>query len=163
MKNTFYFNDDEYLSYVNDILDHGDFLQMDNYIQHGDTSTMEHCIFVSFYSYKLCKKYNLDYKSAARAGLLHDFFLYDWHTCRKELGINLHGFTHPKVALNNALSRFTLTKKEKDIILKHMWPLTLTPPKHRESFIVMMVDKYCGILEMVTKFRKRYTKQLENV
>jgi len=26
----------------------------------------------------ICKKYNLDYASAARAGMVHDLFLYDW-------------------------------------------------------------------------------------
>ena len=37
--------------------------------------------------------------------------------------------------------------KEKEIIKKHMWPLTFSPPKYLESFIVTIVDKYCAFKE----------------
>ena len=49
---------------------------MKKYKQHYETSTFDHCYMVSYYCYKVCKKLKLDYKSAARAGMLHDFFLY---------------------------------------------------------------------------------------
>lgn len=153
MKHKYYRKDKEYLQCVEDILNHKVFKKMDDFIQHGTTSTMEHCISVSYYSYLYCKKHNLDYRTAARAGLLHDLFLYDWHTCRKEKGIHLHGFTHPKTSLNNALCHFSLTKKEKDIIIKHMWPITVIPPKSKEGFVVMYFDKHCGFLEMIEKYK----------
>ena len=35
----------------------------------------EHLIKVSYKSYKIAKKLDLDYVSVARAGLLHDFYL----------------------------------------------------------------------------------------
>ncbi|MGN0588495.1 MAG: hypothetical protein ACI4KO_03080, partial [Ruminiclostridium sp.] len=48
----------------------------------------------------------------------------------------------------NAVRNFRLNKKELDIIRTHMWPLTLRKlPKHRESWLVCIVDKYCSILE----------------
>ena len=40
-----------------------------------------------------------------------------------------------------------------DIIVKHMWPLTVTLPKYRESYIVTLADKYCATSEML-KFIK---------
>lgn len=156
MKNNFILKDTEYLSYVKDILEHHIFLEMDNYRQHGQTSTMDHCINVSYLSYKYCKKHGLDYKSAARAALLHDLFLYDWHTCRREKGIHLHGLIHPKTALKNALKHFSLSPKEKDIILKHMWPVTIIPPRSKEGYVVMFFDKYSGLSEMVEEYFKRF-------
>jgi uncharacterized protein len=107
---------------------------------------------VSYNSYLVCRVLGLDYQSAARGGLLHDFFLYDWHITKHEEG--LHGFTHPGTALKNANKKFSLNKIEKDIIEKHMWPLTIRFPKYKESFIVSFVDKYCSVIEII-KFRKR--------
>ena len=36
---------------------------------------------------------------------------------------------------------------EKDIIAKHMFPLTPFPPMHREGFIVSLADKWCALAE----------------
>lgn len=146
-----YVKDADYINIVNDILCNKNFQSMDNYIQHGKTSTKMHSINVSYLSYKLCKKLNLKHNAAARAALLHDYYLYDWHTHYKETGLRFHGFTHPRTALNNALKEFTLSKLEQDIILKHMWPLTFVPPKHLEGFVVTLVDKYCSIAETYKK------------
>ena len=88
---------------------------------------------------------HLDYKSAARAALLHDLFFYD---CEDKISRpKNHIKNHPKIALENANKLFNLNKKEQDIILKHMWPLTFSPPKYLESFIVTIVDKYCAFKE----------------
>jgi len=87
-----------------------------------------------------------------RGGLLHDFFLYDWHVKNQRKG--LHGFTHPRVALENAIEHFDLNDTEKDIIEKHMWPLTIRLPKTKESLVVSLVDKYCSLLEIAKIQRK---------
>ena len=79
--------------------------------------------------------------------MLHDLFLYDWHCYRRQKGERLHGFEHPRKALANAEKFFALTPMECDIILRHMWPLTLTPPSTRESYVVVMFDKYVSLLE----------------
>ncbi|RZS92866.1 uncharacterized protein EV209_2609 [Cuneatibacter caecimuris] len=142
------FQDQEYISCVEDILDSSVFQSMNQYIQHGHTTCLEHCVQVSYLSYRICRLYGLDSRAAARAGLLHDLFLYDWHTVAKETGNHFHGFTHPRVAMNNAQEHFTLTDKERDMILKHMWPLTVIPPKSREGFVLMYADKYCSIAEV---------------
>ena len=143
--------DQEYLDCVNDILTHRKFLQMDSYIQHGSTTTMEHCISVSYLSYKICKKLKFDYKSAARGALIHDLYLYDWHTYHEKYGKSFHGLTHPRVALKNARRFFKLNPIEEDIILKHMWPITIIPPKYKEGFVVMYADKQCGFWETMKK------------
>lgn len=148
-------NDKRYMESVYDIINSEPFQRMNNYIQHGTTTTLEHCLSVSYTSYKICKYYNFDYISAARGGLLHDLFLYDWHTHRKETGNRFHGFTHPVVALHNAEKYFILNDVEKDIIKKHMWPLTIVPPKTKEGFVVMYADKYCGLIETAERARNK--------
>ena len=73
-------------------------------------------------------------------------FLYDWHD--KDLDINLHGFYHPGIALRNAEKAFVLDDKEKEIIKKHMWPLTVVPPKCREAYVICYFDKTCTLKEV---------------
>lgn len=149
--------DKEYLEDVKELLENDAVKSMHNYIQHGTTTTFDHCLSVSYLSYKLAKKLNLDAKSTARAGLLHDLFLYDWHKVAHNKPLfEKHGFTHPQVALNNACKYFELNEIEKDIIAKHMWPLTLTHvPKYKESMVVTMVDKYCSTKETFAPLTNR--------
>lgn len=147
--------DIEYLRCVHDLLRHEAVLSMGNYMQHGCTTTLTHCLHVSYLSYKICKKCGLDACSAARAGLLHDLYLYDWHTYAKKTGKHFHGFTHPAAALKNASRMFELNATERDIIIKHMWPLTIIPPKTWEGYVVMLADKQCGFVETVLRFRNR--------
>lgn len=144
-------NNQEYMGCVKDVFDSDPVKKMDEYIQHGSTTTLEHSINVSYLSYKVAKKLNLDYKAAARAGLLHDLFLYDWHLQPKgDQLFQKHGFTHPQKALENANKYFELSDKEKDIIEKHMWPLTLRKvPKYKESFLVSFIDKYSSSCETI--------------
>lgn len=130
-----------------ELLQSADVQRMSTFIQHAHISCLEHSISVAYYSYLLCQRFNLrvDCRSIIRGALLHDFFLYDWHVGNGKKG--LHGFTHPKTALENAEEHFSLNDMEKDIIVKHMWPLTLIPPKYKESMIVSLSDKFCSTVE----------------
>ena len=78
---------------------------------------------------------------------MHDYFLYDWHDKYRDNYQRLHGFYHPGIALRNAQKEYSLSDREKDIIKKHMWPLTIIPPACREAWIVTAADKYCSLLE----------------
>ena len=69
---------------------------------------------VAYYTYLICKKFKLDYFSAARAAMLHDFFLYDWRTGTDHEGA--HAFTHPETALSNAIEHFEINEKEVEFI-----------------------------------------------
>lgn len=138
---------EEYESFIGDLIINELVLSMKNYIQHSTVTCLQHCLYVSYSSYKAAKKLGLDSRSVARAGLLHDFFLYDWHVTKSEKG--LHGFTHSSTALENARKHFQLNKIEKDIVENHMWPLTSKLPKYKETFLVVLVDKYCSIIEIL--------------
>lgn len=136
-----------YDSCVSDLIDSPGVLSMSEFTQHGNVSCLEHCKHVSYYSYVLCRLLGLDYRSAARGGLLHDYFLYDWHYNAPS---RWHGFEHPYIALENAKRDFELTETECDIIKKHMWPLTLSLPGCWETFIVSCVDKICTVSEVLS-------------
>ncbi len=144
-KNTIY-NDKQYINIVKDILENSMVQQMKNYRQHYNVNCFDHCLYVSYNLYLICKKKKLDYVSAARAGMLHDLFLYDWR--KRENGRKgHHAFTHAKLSYENASKIFNLNDKEKDIILKHMWPITLAIPRYRESFLITYIDKYFACYE----------------
>ena len=124
---------------------------MKSFTQHGTTSVFDHCLAVAKYSLLIAHslerifKINIDKDSLVRGALLHDYFLYDWHV--KDKSRRFHGFTHASVAAANASRDFELNDIERDIIAKHMFPLTPFPPMHREGFIVSLADKWCALAE----------------
>ena len=141
-------SDEEFFDIIKDIISNDIVKQMKNYRQHCDTSCYKHCMQVAYFTYVVCKRFKLDYVSATRAAMLHDLFLYDWHEKHSDDEFTgLHAFAHPKIALRNANEIFSLNDKEKDIILKHMWPVTIKFPKYKEAYIVTFMDKYSACLE----------------
>lgn len=135
----------EFLSCIQDLLDHPAVREMDEFRHHGAISTLQHCKIVAYYNFIICKKLGLDARSAARGGMLHDFFLYDWHEQAEPKGH--HAFEHPRIALANARMYFELNEVEEDIIRTHMWPITTCPPRYPESICICFTDKYCACLE----------------
>ena len=151
----------DYLDCVSDLLANDLVRSMGKYPHHSAMNCLEHCVNVSYVSYRICRRLRLDARSAARGGLLHDFFLYDWHVTQLEQG--LHGFHHAKLALQNATTHFDLNDMEKDIIRKHMWPLNITPPRYRESFVVVIADKYCTIIEVLKIGERKRISRLQRM
>lgn len=137
------YDNNEYNDIVEDILNNREFKKIEGYKHHG-TNRLEHSKRVSFYSYKICKFFKLDYVSAARGGLLHDFFINSYKkTVKRKLLVN-----HPMIALYNAKKHFKLNSMEKDIIKSHMFPVNLKIiPKYKESYIVTFVDKLACVYE----------------
>ena len=135
----------EFNNIVKDIIENKTIQNLQFYKHHYSSNRYEHCYSVSYYSYKICRFLGIDHVSAARAGFLHDLFLYDCENPKTRP--KNHIKNHPKVALKNAEKLFTLNDIEKDIILKHMWPVTFSTPKYLETFVVTLVDKYCALKE----------------
>lgn len=148
--------DDDFLYFeiIRPIIENKEVQSMEQFAQHGGISCLDHSMYVSYTSYLICKRLGYDFHAAARGGLLHDFFLYDWHKSSEDRP-GLHAFTHPGEALKNAEKHFELNLRERDIIVKHMWPVTLTLPKYREAFVVMAVDKYCAVMETLAFWQKK--------
>ena len=154
--------DKEYMSIISDLIRNQKVIDMRGVRQHFNVNCFDHCLYVSYNTYLICKKLKLDYKSAARAGMLHDLYLYDWR--KRENGRKgHHAFTHPNEALRQALSIVSLNDKEIDIIKNHMWPVTITLPKYRETYIITLVDKYFGVAEAFLKSDEIVVKEKERV
>ncbi len=147
-------NDKEFQQIVEELINNETVQQMKNFRQHYETSCFDHCYTAAYYCFLICKKYHLDYISATRAAMLHDLFLYDWRI-RQPDRKGFHAFTHGKKACENACQLFNLNEKEKDIIIKHMWPVTIEPPKSLEGFVLTLVDKYCAMSETFDVFKSR--------
>lgn len=108
-------------------------------------SCYDHCLFVAYVGFTLCRACGLDYRAAARAGLLHDLYLQHWE--ETDVGRLRRLTLHPRLALDHARA-FGLSPMEEDIIGKHMWPLTVALPRYREAYLVGLADKLCAVLEM---------------
>lgn len=115
---------------------------------------MEHSLLVAGMVYTAAKRWNLDHISATRGALLHDFYLYDWHTG----GPGLHGFRHPEIAMRNAERYFELNRIERNAILRHMWPLTPIPPRYPEALLVSLADKVSSYREYQQLIRRFYRR-----
>lgn len=139
-----------YLSEVADLMADTSVQSMRLLPQHvKGVSCYHHSVLVSYSSYRVCKFFGLDARAAARGGLLHDLYLYNWRDKRTHPDFN-HGFQHPAVALKNAKARFAVTEKEADVIATHMFPFTITKFYGcLESFVVSTMDKLCAAAELL--------------
>ena len=128
--------------------------EMKKYTQHGRVSTYEHCENVAKLSYDLNKALRLhaDLRVMLVGAMLHDFYLYDWHS--DDNGAHrLHGFTHAEAACRNAEKYFNLDKETRHVIYSHMWPLNPDRiPLSKEAWIVCISDKLVSMYE--TLFRR---------
>ena len=136
--------DKEFLEIVQPILDLEEFNNTKFQRHHGITR-YDHSMNVAYITYVVTKNLKLNYKEATFAALIHDFFNDE---VKDENGYK-RLVDHPKHALINAMRYFELTDLQKDIIAKHMFPVTLTPPKYKESVLVSLIDKYSSINERV--------------
>ncbi len=141
--------DGEFFSYIQDIYFSTEIQGMKQYPQHGSIDRLQHITSVAYLSYVLAKKNGADLRQTLRGAVLHDLFYYDWHEAGDGTH-RLHGYRHPGFALKNAKELCDdLSVVEEDIIHRHMWPLTVIPPKYKESFIVSIADKYCATQEVL--------------
>ena len=106
-------------------------------------------------SYKIAKKFGWDAKSTARGGLLHDLFFYDWRDTKFNKS---HAWVHPRITKRNAQKLIQLNKLEEDIIVKHMFGATISPPRYKESWIVTCVDKYWAVREWSLPMQHKWKK-----
>lgn len=134
---------------VNKLEKQGRYNQTRGYKQHGIKTVHQHSVRVAYISIKIAErlKLNVSNEEMLQGALLHDYFLYDWHIKDKER--KLHGFAHPRYAMENAIEDFRLTEKEKNIILRHMFPLTPIPPMYKEAWVVCLADKISAAQELI--------------
>lgn len=138
----------EYYDCVHDLLNTSAVQELGEYTHHKGTTRLQHSLNVSYYNFLLCRKLHFDACSAARAGLLHDLFLYDRKQHEPVEGEGNHAVGHPKVAFFNAAEMFPINDREGDMIANHMWPLSPHMPHFRETWVIQFVDKACALGEI---------------
>ena len=134
----------EFMQLIRPLLQNDQVMSLDEYKQHYKCNRLNHSMDVAYISYFLASVMRLDSGAVARAGLLHDLFFHQEDQGRARLL-----FSHPRIALENARKICSLSAKEEDIILKHMFLLTPWIPRYRESYLVTFVDKYCASRELI--------------
>ena len=125
-----------------------EYIKRRTFRHHGDVTVYEHSMMVSKKAYRMAKRIGADYKSAAIAGILHDFYETPWQDVKiKQPIYKMHAFTHARVALNNSRKHFKkyLNTKIENAILRHMFPLTIIPPKTVVGIIITISDKLSSL------------------
>ena len=129
--------------------------EMKQYMQHGVISTYEHVERVTRVCFLVNRRWHLGANEFAliQGAYMHDFYLYDWH--ENDKSHRLHGYHHPKRSCENASIYFQVEEDVRQMILTHMWPLTITRvPRSKEAWILCLADKYVSLAETLF-MRKR--------
>ena len=141
-----------FLTCLDGLLDEPQVQIMRSLPHHPGVNCYEHSVFVAYVAFRLARRWNLDYRSCARGGLLHDLYLYRWNDQSAHPGLQC--FDHPEFALRNASELTNLSKLERNIILAHMWPLALHLPRSREAWTVSLADKLCATAEVMGVWKR---------
>lgn len=141
----------EFTAATQELLNSDQVRMMGRWNHHGPITTLDHSLFVAYWSYRTARFLGLDAHAAARGGLLHDLYLYDSKDRSAHPGWQC--FDHPKAAAKNAAELTELSQKERNIILSHMWPLGGAMPRSAEALLVDLVDTVCATLEKTRVYR----------
>ena len=139
----------EFSAVTGDLLGNSYVRSMSGYNHHGKISTHYHSVYVALTVTKICRVLNIDKDKRAeiiRAALLHDLYLYDWHT---EKHAENHIYYHPKEAVRNIdrLGVMKLTDMQRHMIIRHMFPLAPLPDS-LGGWLLTAADKYCATMEL---------------
>ena len=126
-----------------DIIEKEKFRSLKEEPHHG-LNRYDHVMRVAKGSYRLSKLLRMDYISATRGALLHDY--YNDADFLNTKGLK-KGSIHPVIALNNARCEYDLNDKEENIIISHMYPMGKVKPNCKESWVVTSVDKTVALYE----------------
>lgn len=161
-------NSNGFFDVVGDIYFSDEVQSLAKYEQHLDINRLQHITGVAYLSYYICKKLGLNYRAAARGATMHDLFYYDWRDGETGRWHKLHGYKHPEYAYLNAKELSPSSDKiTLNCVRRHMWPLTVVPPRFREGYIVSFADKYCATRELMyslsEKYKKRFLHDVERI
>lgn len=146
--------DIEFVCLVRDIIRTEEFLQMKKWQHHVRGSVYDHSLKVAYLCYRHHKRFGMriDVREFVIGAVLHDYYLYDLHGS-DDLH-KLHWFKHPQDALKNALEKYPdLTETQQDMIRRHMFPLTVIPPKTSAAWLLCFYDKVAAISDCFGKNR----------
>lgn len=143
----------EFNKIANEIINSDKYQSLKDDYHHG-LNRYIHSMNVARNTYYVTKFLRMDYVSATRGALLHDYF--NDVDYRSTKGIK-KAYLHPVIALNNARREYELNPKEENIIISHMFPLSNSIPNCKESWVVTTVDKVVALRECsIYKVREKF-------
>ena len=146
-----------YLDCVGELLASPQVQAMKDIRHHPGVSCFEHSLFVSYVAFRLARRWGRDGWAAARAGLLHDLYLYD----PRSLPSYKQCFAHPLAAERNARALCgELSREEENSILAHMWPMARSAPRSRTAAAVCLADKLCATAEVLGFWRSARLRRM---
>lgn len=149
----------EFLEILEPVLDMDAIDWMRSERHHLTVTIFDHSMFVAYVAYLLARGgMRGDPAAAARAGFLHDLYMYHKRIAGSHDGIQC--FDHPAAALANSTRLFPwLSWRERNAIEAHMFPLAKHVPRCREAWAVTLADKFCAILELCQLYRLRLVRR----
>ncbi len=144
--------DKEFERLIDDIVNEKDYQELKHYRHHIRSNVYDHSVKVAYLCYRHHKRRRMktNPQELIRGALLHDYYRYD--RSKKDPAYRFHGVIHPKHALYHAKQKYPdLTKIEKDMIRRHMFPLTIIPPKTKEGRLICFYDKLAAISDLFRK------------
>ena len=152
---------DTFLDYTADLLREPLVQGMTRYHHHRTIDTHYHSVFVSYRVLKLCHAFGVtqDCREIVRAALLHDFYLYEWYTEKHDEN---HIYYHPKASVRNIEAHLgVLSPMQRNMILSHMFPMAVEPPRSVGAWLLTVADKQCAsedYMHISARFRPVYTE-----
>ncbi len=142
----------EFEELIRRIVSSEDYTALKHARHHLRSNVYDHSVKVAYFCYRHHKRHGtkLALEELIRGALLHDYYLYDRR--KKERAHRFHGITHPRYALINAARKYPdLSHTETDMIRRHMFPLTLIPPKTKGGWLICLYDKLAAISDFCGK------------
>ena len=119
---------------------------MGRWNHHGRITTLDHSLFVAYWSYRAAKRWGWTPGPPPGAGCSTTCISTIPGRSRPTTQPVLHppgGGPEERLGLCGSL-----TPMEENIIVSHMWPLAKTMPRSREAWLVDLVDTFCAALEL---------------
>ncbi len=149
---------EEFITLMSSLLQTPEVQAMKRWRHHFSITCYEHSLFVSYVAFRLARSFGWNRQEAARAGLLHDLYLYDPADRSAHPGNQC--LDHPVAALRNAEGLCPdLSHREKNAIISHMFPLAVHLPRSRTAVAVNLADKLCATIEVVHLYRTRFIQR----
>lgn len=148
--------DTEFWILIRDIVSSDEFKKMKRWQHHIKGSVYDHSVKVAYLCYKHHKRFSLkvDIEEFVKGAVLHDYYLYDLHGGNEKHAF--HWFTHSATALKNAMEKYPeLTEIQQDMIRRHMFPLTLVPPKTSAAWLLCFYDKVAALSDCFGNSRRK--------
>ena len=90
---------------------------------------------------------DINVKDAVCSSLLHDIGMTEKHVFHSRSWKK--AYTHPIRGAEVAKNEYRTNSVQENAIRRHMWPICIVPPKHKEGWVVLAADKICSVKELL--------------